>query len=170
MNTRTMLQSVLALAVASTACQPPAQEAAGLSDEDVAAIRNTFAAAAAAEEIGDWETIERYLTDDFIHMHANHEAIEGRVVWREWAETQSMESTDSAEYDISYEILELDGRDDLAFVRASATYTPRGSSEIVSDIKFLQIWERQSDGTWLLAINSWNSNVPLPEEGTETET
>ena len=42
MKARVTLSAVLALALASTACQPPTQEAAGLSDEDVAALEGAM--------------------------------------------------------------------------------------------------------------------------------
>jgi hypothetical protein len=50
MSTRSVLLAALALAVASTACQPPAQQAGPLSEEDVAAI--TSASQAWAEATG----------------------------------------------------------------------------------------------------------------------
>ena len=38
MKTRTIVFAVLALGLAGSACQPPAQEASGLSEEDVAVV------------------------------------------------------------------------------------------------------------------------------------
>ena len=36
----------------------------------------------------------------------------------------------------------------------------KGGDPIMLDTKFLQLWQRQADGSWRIARGIWNSNVP----------
>jgi ketosteroid isomerase-like protein len=61
------------------------------------------------------------------------------------------------------EILEIDGRDDLAYVRGSYSMTiePEGAPGPIEDVgKFLDIRKRQSDGSWKIAVDTFNSDKP----------
>jgi ketosteroid isomerase-like protein len=75
------------------------------------------------------------------------------------------------EYNI--EIDEIDGRADLAFVRGkfSEALLFEGETEPASGAgKFLSIWRRGSDGSWLITLEAWNSDESPAEAGPETET
>jgi ketosteroid isomerase-like protein len=38
-----------------------------------------------------------------------------------------------------------------------------GASAAVADTgKFIEVWLKQADGTWRLAWDIWNSDIPLP--------
>ena len=68
---------------------------------------------------------------------------------------------------------EIDGRGDLAYVRGTYAMTimPEGAPEPIREIgKYVVILQKQPDGSWLVVVDIWNSDLPLPEEGTETET
>ncbi len=132
MSAGSILLVGLALAFASTACQPPAEEAGPLSEEDLAAIEASLESFAQA--IRAW--LEPFPPIEY----------EGTVV-------------------------EIDGRGDLAFVRGnySETYTVEGAPEPIHHAgKYVKIWRRQPDGSWLIAVEIWNSDLPLAEEGAET--
>jgi ketosteroid isomerase-like protein len=55
---------------------------------------------------------------------------------------------------------EIDGRGDLAFARGTYSWTVRiGDGEPAPDSgKWLTIWRKQADGTWLLSQDIWNSD------------
>ncbi|HEX9127565.1 MAG TPA: SgcJ/EcaC family oxidoreductase [Gemmatimonadaceae bacterium] len=63
-------------------------------------------------------------------------------------------------------VLETDGRGDLAYslVTFDATFTPPGATAAITDKgKVLLVWNKQSDGKWLVARGAWNSDLPLPQ-------
>jgi ketosteroid isomerase-like protein len=133
MSTRSVLLAVLALALAlaSTACQAPAQEAAGLSEEDVAAIRGASQAWAEAFKADDDAAAVAFATEDAVLMPPNMPAFQGHPALEEYVASFTVT-------DFSVTRLEIDGLGDLA------------------------------DGSWLIAVQIWNSDQPLPEEGSET--
>ena len=54
---------------------------------------------------------------------------------------------------------------DRAFRRGTftLTLTPKSGGEDIGDQgKYLEIWERQTDGSWKIARDIWNSDKPLP--------
>ena len=67
------------------------------------------------------------------------------------------------ELDSHYEEVEVSG--DLAYGRGEATVrlTPRkGGASTVATAKYLNILQRQSDGTWKTTHDIWNSNKTTP--------
>jgi len=149
----------LALALVSTACQPPAQEAAGLSDEDVAAIRSASDAWAEAFKANDDAAMVAFGTEDAVTMPPNMPAFQGRAASEEFLAGFTVT-------DFSVTRLEIDGRGDLAFERSAfvVSFIPEGLTEPTTNPgKYLNVWRKQADGSWLMAINIWNSDLPLPE-------
>ena len=166
MKARTIVLAVLALGLAGSACQPPAQETAGLSEEDVAAIRNVLDSIVEADLAGDWAAAAAVLTDDFVYMPAHQPMIEGRAAWQAWIESVNITITD-----ITITRTEVDGRGDIAHLWGTATqsFTLEGVAEPFEDVaKFVWILRKQPDGSWLLALSISNSDLPLPGEGSET--
>jgi len=61
------------------------------------------------------------------------------------------------------DILEIDGREDLAYVRGaySMTIEPEGAPGLVDDAgKYVEIRKKQSDGSWGIAVDIFNSDKP----------
>jgi uncharacterized protein (TIGR02246 family) len=167
MSTRSVLLAALALALASTPCQLPAQEAGPLSEEDVAAIRASAESFAEAMLAGDWAGAAAFYTEDAVVMAPNEPAVQGRAAIEAWMGALARFT------EFSVEIVEIDGRGDLAFVRGTGSWTmmPEGASEPIQDTaKYVEIRRKQPDGSWLMAVDIWNSDLPLPQEGSETET
>lgn len=56
--------------------------------------------------------------------------------------------------------MEIDGAGDLAYARGTFSWTFRvGEGEPVSDAgKWIAIWRRQPDGSWLASHDIWNSD------------
>ncbi len=166
MKARTMVLAALALGLAGSACQPPAQETGGLSEKDVVAIRNVLDSIIEADLAGDWAAAAAFATEDFVYMGANQPIIEGKAGWQ-----THVESYNVSFIDLSVTQVEIDGRDDLAYLRGaySQTFTLGDSTEPTEDIgKFLWILRKQPDGSWLLALSISNSDLPLPGESSET--
>jgi ketosteroid isomerase-like protein len=168
MSARNVLIAGLALALASTACQPPAQDAAGLSEEDVAAIESTvasFVRSLLANDLAEWAALH---TEDAVTLPPNQPAVKGRADIQNWVSAFSLT-------DLTATPLEIDGRDGLAYSRNtysySGTLTAQGTSVPVTDSgKGMFLLRKQPDGSWLIAVNVWNSDLPLPEPSAEAGT
>jgi uncharacterized protein (TIGR02246 family) len=162
MKTRTLLLAVLAIALASTPCQLPAQEAGPLSDEDALAIRAVPQALTEAALASDWAGVAALYTEDAVFMPPNEPAVQGRAAIEAWFAV----FPPFTEFNV--EVTEIDGRGDLGFLRAtfSMTIVPEGAPEpIQATGKVLAIYRRQPDGTWLIAVDIHNTDQPSPEEG-----
>jgi uncharacterized protein (TIGR02246 family) len=162
MSTRSVLLAALALALASVACQPPAQETAGRSEEDVTAIRASTESFAEAIRAGDWAGVAALYTEDAVFMPPNEPAVQGRAAIEAWMGAFPPLT------EFSPAVVDIDGRGDLAYVRGtiSMTIVPEGTPEPIRETaKYVEIRRRQPDGTWLIAVDIFNSDLPLPEEG-----
>ena len=162
MNARRVLLAALALALTSAACQPPAQEAAGLSAEDVAAIRQMHDHLFEAVVAGDWSVLDAY-GEDGVAMPPDNPAIKGLAAIKAYNMALPIEFVGGGGTpDV------IDGRDGLAYVRGNFYYDMRieGQPDVVRyDGKLLWLLEKQPDGAWRLNTAIWNSNLPLPESG-----
>jgi ketosteroid isomerase-like protein len=159
MSVRSVLLAALALALGSTACQPPAQEAGPLSEADVAAIRQLAEADVQAALANDWTTWAGYHTEDVLFMPPNLPAIEGRAALEEWLGPVRV-------IEFTRELVDIDGRDGLAYARGthSIMYTPEGAPEPVSEAgKWVWILRKQADGSWRIAVHIWNLDHPPSE-------
>ena len=167
MSTRSVLLAALALALASTPCQLPAQEAAGLSEEDVAAIHELFQRYDDAINAGDAESWMTLLTDDVLWMVPN----QATLVSKEAVRTRVQPFFDQLDMEHTNTLEEIEGAGEWAFVRGTYTFrvTPKAGGETSEEIgKIIYILGRQSDGSWKVARAIWNFDQPLPEEGSET--
>jgi len=163
-----MLAATLALVVATTACQPPAQEAAGLSEEDIAVLT-------AREEqewpqamlAGDVAAAAAMHSEDVVRLEPNAPLIKGRADFEAYLQDR-WSKRDVKEFSQTLE--DIDGRGDLAYVRGSykivAARRDTGQ-EFRDEGKYVAIVRKQSDGSWLTDIAIWNSDLPLPEQNAE---
>jgi uncharacterized protein (TIGR02246 family) len=165
MSARTIPLAVLALALASTACQPPAQEPAALSEEDVAAIRAVAESYTEATLANDYAAVAAHYTQDAVLMSPNQPLIDGRA-----AIQAALEGLPGTVTEYSSTPVEIEGRGDLAYARGAFTQARAivGMAERVRDTaKYLVILRKQPDGSWLLTEVCWNSDLPLPEMSAE---
>ncbi len=161
-----------AICLALPACTPPAEqkaeppaEEAPSTEADVAALNEVIKQWEEAINAADLERCSAMLTDGAIWMPPNESAIVGKE-----AILASMKSGFEQfvfEYDFTSEELEVFG--DRAFDRGTykATGTPKAEGEATQDTgKYLDIFRRQSDGSWQYSHGMWNSDNPPPEEPT----
>ena len=161
MKARTIPLAVLAVALASMACQPASQEAGPLSEEDVAAIRAVTQSYTEAMLANDYAALAAHWAEDAVLMAPNEPLIQGRA-----AIQASYESVPVTVTEYSNMPVEVDGRGDLAYTRGVIVVAAvvEGIPEPVRDtIKYLSILHKQPDGSWLLSKVCWNSDLPLPE-------
>ena len=133
----------------------PKPPKAGLPAEDVAAIRRLTDEWKRFMLAGDFESLAKCYTEDTIVMPPGHLEVHGREAFRKWiAQFPRVTRFEN-------EIQHIDGRGDLAHVRGrySMTLQPQGAPGPVEDVgKYLEVRRRQPDGSWLLALDIFNSD------------
>jgi uncharacterized protein (TIGR02246 family) len=108
----------------------------------------------------DSEGFASFYTEDAVVMPPNQPTIRGRAEVKSWIE--SFPKVTEAEFEID----EVEGLGDFAFVRGrySMTMEIEGAPGPVHDRgKYIEIRERQPDGSWLLARDIFNSDLPTGE-------
>ena len=157
MSTRVRALSALPLVmVFLSACQaaPPA----GLSDADKTAIRqgeDLFMTSANGKNFG--AAAAAYL-DDASVLPPKGPALNGKQ------EIQKFLSGFPPISDFKLDIVDIDGRGDLAYVRGnySMTISPPGAAPIHDRGKYVEIWRKQADGSWKIKWDIFNSDVAAP--------
>jgi ketosteroid isomerase-like protein len=154
MRSRTLLASVLAL-LATAACQTGV---APLTEEDITANRALTDQFIQAANANDWAAIAELYTEDCIVMPANAPIVEGRDGYLAWGET----FPPLAEF--SGVIESIEGYGDLAVIRGSYSMSMQmeGDEPVLDQGKYVEIRRKQPDGSWLIAIDIFNSDLPLP--------
>jgi len=162
---KTILSAILI--VCAVGCQPVTEEADDvgvkpLSDADVAAIKAIAPAFDKAALAGDWDAWIAIFAEDGVDMAANRPMAKGHSALRELlASYAGLVVTESEhKYD------EINGYGDIAYATGTyeEEYTVEGVTEPIRDKgKVLSILRKQPDGSWLIAVNSWNSDLPQPE-------
>jgi len=117
----------------------------------------------------DWTAYtEHYYTSDGIILPPNAEAIEGKE------NIISFLGSFPPITDMQFNHIKVEGAGDIAYVYGRYFLAMEGEGEeaIQDNGKYLEIWKRQSDGSWKVAIDIFNSDLPIsvPEaETAETE-
>ncbi len=128
---------------------------AGLSDEDVAAIKTANDAYVQAALEGGMEATTEFYTKDTIMVAQGGIMIQGREALKEERKALSKESATVTAFNQT--IMKIDGRDNLAFVLGTF-YTTMAAESFTEPMqvtgKFLQILRKQEDGSWLIAIDT----------------
>ena len=146
---------IAALALVLTACSAAP---AGLTPEDEAAIESFHEIWIQHVLARDFDALETLYPEDTVVMSPNMPAIEGIEKVRAWFEGYPVTTT------MELTTLEVDGRGDLAYVRGMYEMTVVVEGASVSDTgKFIEILRKQEDGSWLMAVDIFNSDLPLPE-------
>jgi len=137
-------------------CQPPPQ---GLSTADEQAIRKTAdEAVKIANSTADWEAYTKlYYAQDAIVNGPNAPAVKGHDA------IVTMFKSLPALNDFKFEVLEINGAGNIAYIHGKYTMVlnPPGGKPMSDKGKYVEIWKRQADGSWKVAIDTFNSDLPL---------
>jgi ketosteroid isomerase-like protein len=150
----------LVIILMAIACQAPAPT--GLTETDKAAIQKVVdeAVSLANAPTKDWAAyVKAYYAEDAVVLPPNGPLVQGRAAMESWFASFPPMS------DFRAEIIEVEGRGDLAYVRGaySMLFTPPGASEPIKDTgKYIEIWRKQADGSWRAIRDIFNSDLPLP--------
>ena len=136
-------------------------EISPLTEQDIAAIKAIGPAIDGAALTRDFEALFAHFTEDGMLMPPNLEIIRGREVILKWIKSFGFKPI---EHVITLD--DIQGYGDLAYARGTYAekYTMDGVDEPIEDEgKLLFLLDKEDDGVWRIAIEMWNSDLPLPE-------
>ena len=124
-------------------------------------IEETNAQFTAAVNKGDTLAVAALYTADAVILAPNAETVHGRdgakalfdgMIQQMGLPTLTLSTVDVTELgDTAYEVGDYTMR-----------LQPSGADAVDDSGKYVVIWKRQGDGAWQLAIDIWNSDLPLP--------
>ena len=141
-----VLAAALTAVIALTACR---SASASLSESDLAAIRGAVQRYVETDDTHSTDATLQLVSEDAVYMPPGHAPIEGRKAIGEWAKPHPWEH-------LSETPAEIDGRDDLAFVRGAWSVMLNGKP-ITGN--YIEVWQKQSDGAWRIIRKVWNTNT-----------
>lgn len=151
------LLCVLVLSLASCARPGPPSEAM-----DLAQVRQALEAANAkfveAFNRGDAAAVAALYTDDATLLPPSSDLIRGRQGLQDfWSAAMK-----AGLKDVALTTVDVWGSEDTAceIGKYSVTVQPEGQERRADSGKYLVVWKRQTDGSWKLQADIWNSNLP----------
>jgi len=152
-----VLLALAVLVLTSAACQPPDPEMIPLSEDDLAAIRSLGPAMDQSALACDWDALLALMTADVRWIGPNMPALQGQAICKSWLESAGMTITEH-----KIEFVEIDGCGEIAYARGpyKETVEVENVEEPITDAgEVLAIVRKQPDGSWLIAIWMWNSEL-----------
>jgi ketosteroid isomerase-like protein len=128
-------------------------------DVDLVAIRRTTAQLVAAVNASDTNRVVEAWADDGVLMPPAHPAVQGRAALLEYF--GNLFARARFAFDVESSAIEVS--DGMAIERVSYKVTmwpANGLGPLVDHGKGLHVYRRQSDGTWKLFVDIWNSDQP----------
>ena len=115
----------------------------------------------------DVEKTISYYSDDAVVMPPNIPTLTGkesiRTLWRSMLDSPAFSGGWKATK------VEVAGSGDLAYVSGNYEFaeTDRSGNPIVDKGKYLEVWKKQTDGSWKCVADMFNSDLPnvAPTEG-----
>lgn len=160
--------AAIALVLVAGCQQEPATEAGSTEETptvDVAAVREAIDASGAAWETaalaGDAAALTALYTEDAILMPPNApKSVGGPAL--QTAFTEMLAVAPFTAIDIVTEGVEVSASGDIAWAHGTYTSTNTVAGEPYEDSgKWLNVSENR-DGQWLMVVDTWNSDMPLP--------
>lgn len=157
------------LALVAGACAPSddtppedgGEATAGLTEEEGNRIRQAGRAWVEAVRAGDVAGVTALYAEDAVLMPPGAPAVEGRRAIGDFLSALPA----FERFELTTEAIE--GSGDLAYVRGSYLMSflavPGDTASLVTERgKFVEIRERQEDGSWPMVVDMWNANGSMP--------
>jgi ketosteroid isomerase-like protein len=151
------LSAITLIMLGLASCTNP--KSAGFTDADKAAItKQSTDINAAFNQSKDYKTyVDSYYAENATALYPNSEPVTGRDA------ILSMLSAFGNDLNVTPTILEIDGRDSLAYVYGTVALTTNAGAEIDHG-KYIEIWRKQKDGNWQITYDIFNTSVPMAAE------
>ena len=156
MTSTRVCSAILAVGLAATTVTA---QSAKLADKDVAAIKAASDVFSKGMVAGDRAALLKLYTEAASFLPPNDKAVTGRAAIQAW-----MQNLPPVK-EFKLTPVEIDGRGDLAYVRGtfSMTMLPAGAPGPIMDVgKYVEIRPKQADGSWLISVDIFNSDLPAP--------
>jgi uncharacterized protein (TIGR02246 family) len=155
-----MLLAILALAAAALSCAPKPQSTPNRRADDEAAIRAADIAWSRAADARDLEAVVSYYTNDVVVLPPNSPAVVGKEAAREL--NRQMMAMPGYSVQWAPEQVEAARSGDIGFARGTyvLTVTSPTGSPMTDRGKYVEIWRKQNDGRWKVALEALNSDLP----------
>jgi len=126
-------------------------------EQDIRDVTKRFAE---AYNRGDVAAAVEFYTKDAKFLHPNTEIISGRQAIREFFETGRALGL----REINFTSVEIGYDRNLAYERGviNMDIAPEGGQAMIDRGKYLVVMKRQVDGSWKVAVDIWNSDLPQP--------
>ena len=157
MHTRVTPRLAVAALLLTVGCTPAGP--ASLTEADRTALRAIDQKFADAVLAKDWTAAAALYTPEASFMPPNGPLVKGSAAIQAWMATFPPVTT------FTLEPQQTDGVGDLAYIRGVYTmsFTLPGATAPTEDHgKYIVIGRKQADGSWLIAEDIFNSDVPLP--------
>lgn len=135
-----------------------------MSSSDAASVRagvgEGVAAWTSAVNRGDMQAVAALYTEDAVLLPPNHPLVRGRAdIGAFFGGLAAL-----APRDVVLTSDEIEGCGDTAYEvgRYQMSLQPPGASRMTDRGKYIVIWKRQPDGSWKIARDSFNSDLPPP--------
>ena len=131
------------------------------TQEDIKAIRKLFDDFCEAHKYGDGARLAEFYIDDAMLMPSDEPIVSGKMA------IGSRYQRDFEKFNVELVTIpdEIDVSGDLGFVRGSfiIKLTPKAEGEKIElTFKAVSILRKDTDGSWKLYCDIWNSDAPLP--------
>ena len=125
-----------------------------LTAEDLSTIRSSSLEFSKHMLARDFDALVQLYTDDVVFMPPNHPVVEGQDGLRKWFDSFPKASA------FSLSIRDIGGYGDVAYVWGHATMTlhSEGGAGVEEAMKYVEVRKKQADGSWLLAVDLFNSD------------
>jgi ketosteroid isomerase-like protein len=130
-----------------------------LAEADKTAIRAATDSFVASMKVRRDSATAAHYAENATFMPPNGGIVEGRAAIRAWFEAFPPMS------EFTLTPVEIDGRGDLAYERGTYALTiaaAQGKPATPDHGKYLVIKRRQLDGKWLVVVDIFNSDLPVP--------
>jgi ketosteroid isomerase-like protein len=140
-----------------TACQ---SYSSGLSAEDRMIIETSSKTWVKTYNQNDWKALSLLFSANATMMPPNSPELRGHKAIAAW------QNENESGFRIAFDIQEIDGNANTAYVKGrSCVFIPDGDDIFLVDVgKFLEVRKKQSDGTWLIHADIFNSDAALGSE------
>jgi ketosteroid isomerase-like protein len=155
--------AILAAAVLGCSQSAPAPDTAA----EVEAINQVREREITAFSAGDVEALAGVLTAESHVMPPNEPALVGADAAKSWAQALANQFTLNGRYTSA----NVTVAGDYAFERYTAelTITPKtGGAAMTEIIKGIHVYQKQTDGSWRIIQDAWNSDAPPPAPASQT--
>ena len=128
---------------------------------DISGIDRLREVHVAALNAGDANAWAACFTDDAVQMPPHFKANTGKAAIQGWS--QGFLNLFTCRFSLSVEEVRNSGEWAFERGRYKITLTPKAGGEPVEDSgKYITIYQRQPDASWIMARDIWNSDQPLP--------